>query len=129
MAVSASAGGLDLDDVAWCGVQRGVAGEFGGLFISQEEVSAGLAGFELRGIALDPTTGHLHVLSPERQRLYEVTKAGLVVANRDPGLPNWINTTGHRQGMMLFRWTRPAPGTELPDVRVEKVVLDNLAPH
>jgi hypothetical protein len=44
---------------------------------------AGLAGFELRGIALDPTTGHLHVLSPERQRLYEVTKAGLVVANRD----------------------------------------------
>jgi uncharacterized protein YjiK len=43
----------------------------------------GLAGFELRGIALDPATGHLHILSPERQRLYEVTDTGLVVANRD----------------------------------------------
>jgi hypothetical protein len=44
---------------------------------------SGLAEFELRGIALDPTTGHLHILSPDRQRLYEVTDMGLVVANRD----------------------------------------------
>lgn len=43
----------------------------------------GLAGFDLRGIAFDPTTGHLHILSPQRQRLYEVTDQGLVVANRD----------------------------------------------
>lgn len=44
---------------------------------------SGLAWFNLRGIALDPTTGHLHILSPDRQRLYEVTNSGLVVANRD----------------------------------------------
>ncbi len=38
---------------------------------------------DLQGIAFDPVTGHLHVLSPARQRLYEVTLSGLVVANRD----------------------------------------------
>jgi hypothetical protein len=67
---------------------------------------------------------HSNQLRAQRAEQGEVT---LVVANRDPGLPNWINTTGHRQGMMLFRWTRPAPGTELPEVKVEKVALDSLA--
>jgi len=50
----------------------------------------------------------------------------LVVAQRDPGVPNWINTTGHRQGTMLFRWTRPTPGIELPAISVKKVTLASL---
>ncbi|MFO0711111.1 MAG: hypothetical protein U0353_14785 [Sandaracinus sp.] len=35
----------------------------------------------------------------------------LIVAHTDPGLPNWIETVGHRFGTMCFRWVRPS----LPD--------------
>ena len=52
----------------------------------------------------------------------------LIVSQKDPGLPNWITTVGHRQGTMLFRWTRPAPRTELPAISVEKVTLASLQP-
>ncbi len=27
-----------------------------------------------------------------------------VVAHRDPGVPNWLDTMGHRSGAMVFRW-------------------------
>ena len=37
----------------------------------------------------------------------------IIVAHQDPGLPNWINTVGHEQGAMSFRWiqaeTHPPP--------------------
>ena len=28
----------------------------------------------------------------------------LVVASHDPGQPNWLSTTGHRRGVLFFRW-------------------------
>jgi len=37
----------------------------------------------LRGIAYDPTSGHLHVLNPVDQKLYELTQDGQVIAFRD----------------------------------------------
>ena len=41
----------------------------------------------------------------------------IIVAHRDPGLPNWINTTGHESGTMCFRWirakTHPQPNTRV----------------
>ncbi len=41
----------------------------------------------------------------------------IVVAHEDPGVPNWINTVGHRQGTMCFRWIRakehPQPRTRV----------------
>jgi len=45
----------------------------------------------------------------------------LVIANEDPGVPNWLNATGHGEGKMMMRaWTggvRPAdPATELVDL-------------
>lgn len=41
------------------------------------------------------------------------------IAHRNPGLPNWIDTTGHRTGTMCWRWigAREHP---LLDVQVEK---------
>jgi hypothetical protein len=30
----------------------------------------------------------------------------IVVAHRDPGHPNWIDTTGHTHGIMGLRWVR-----------------------
>ncbi|MEE4024857.1 DUF1214 domain-containing protein [Gordonia sp. PKS22-38] len=41
----------------------------------------------------------------------------IVVAHQDPGLPNWINTTGHECGAMTFRWIRAATHPQ-PTTRV-----------
>ncbi|MEJ2737063.1 MAG: SdiA-regulated domain-containing protein, partial [Anaerolineae bacterium] len=38
---------------------------------------------DLRGLAFDPTTGHLFVLAPVEQMLYELSLTGEVVASRD----------------------------------------------
>lgn len=34
----------------------------------------------------------------------------LIVAHRDPGQPNWIETCGHNEGTMCWRWYRLAVG-------------------
>jgi hypothetical protein len=44
-----------------------------------------------------------------------------VVAHRDPGVPNWLDTTGLREGFMAMRWTYPQPTDRLPTVSVRKV--------
>ncbi len=48
----------------------------------------------------------------------------LVLAHRDPGSPNWIDTEGRRRGLLVYRWvwtrtnpvptSRVLPSTELP---------------
>jgi len=43
-----------------------------------------------------------------------------VVCARDPGLPNWLDSGGHREGMMIFRLSRsddPPPAIETELVR------------
>jgi hypothetical protein len=42
----------------------------------------------------------------------------LVVAHRDPGAPNWIETAGHAFGTMCFRWVRPEGEPPEPSTRV-----------
>jgi uncharacterized protein YjiK len=52
--------------------------------ISQVDLqSTGL--LDPRGLALNPDTGHFHSLSPDKKELYELTKAGQLVAIRDVG--------------------------------------------
>jgi hypothetical protein len=34
----------------------------------------------------------------------------VIVAHQDPGLPNWINTCGHNEGTMCWRWYRLKEG-------------------
>ncbi|MED5263111.1 MAG: DUF1214 domain-containing protein [Myxococcota bacterium] len=48
----------------------------------------------------------------------------LVLAHRDPGVPNWLETAGHRRGTMCLRWVR-AERHPQPAVRV--VRLDEVA--
>jgi len=48
----------------------------------------------------------------------------IVVAHRDPGVPNWIDTAGHSQGTMCFRWIRAA---EHPQPRCRVVKLAELS--
>ena len=40
----------------------------------------------------------------------------VLVADRDPGAPNWLDTAGHRQGYVMFRWLRSE--VEQPACRV-----------
>jgi hypothetical protein len=50
----------------------------------------------------------------------------LVIAHRDPGTPNWLDTRGHRHGHMCLRWLLPDADT--PDVPTCRVVpLDQAA--
>jgi hypothetical protein len=56
-----------------------------------------------------------------------------VVAERDPGLANWLECTGHPRGYLQIRWQRTAREfTEADGPTVEKVRFDELAdrlPH
>ena len=52
-----------------------------------------------------------------------------VVAHRDPGVPNWLDTTGLPVGFMTMRWTYPEPTEHLPTVTVHKVPVDEITDH
>jgi len=44
----------------------------------------------------------------------------LVVAARDPGIPNWISTADHPRGVIWFRWFLPESLPPRPATRVER---------
>jgi hypothetical protein len=44
----------------------------------------------------------------------------IIVAHSDPGVPNWIQTVGHQEGTMCFRWVH-ADETPVPQARVVKL--------
>jgi hypothetical protein len=52
-----------------------------------------------------------------------------VVAHHDPGVPNWVDTTGHPQGFMTARWTYPEMPERLPTVKVTKVAFTQIRKH
>ena len=45
----------------------------------------------------------------------------MVIAHRDPGVPNWLDTEGHREGMMFWRFLLPEEKPEKPRCRVMPV--------
>lgn len=58
------------------------SGSFANAAASSFDISAvGLA--DPVGLAIDPTTGHLHIVSPSQQSLYELDQTGSVVTVRD----------------------------------------------
>jgi hypothetical protein len=42
----------------------------------------------------------------------------IVVASRDPGVPNWLSTAGHRSGVLWFRWFLPEADPDQPTTKV-----------
>nr|VFJ64433.1 MAG: Protein of unknown function (DUF1214) [Candidatus Kentron sp. FW] len=44
----------------------------------------------------------------------------IVVAGRNPGVSNWLDTEGNREGGVIFRWLLPQGDMERPTFRVEK---------
>ncbi len=45
----------------------------------------------------------------------------IAIAHRDPGLPNWLDTAGHREGGVIFRWLLPDGEWGRPAFRVIKI--------
>ena len=55
----------------------------------------------------------------------------LVVAHRDPGVPNWLDTSGHREGFLTPRWAyseRPDE-EQWPSITAKKVRFDEIRAH
>ena len=46
-----------------------------------------------------------------------------VVAHRDPGVPNWLDTMGHTKGPLLFRWVVAEYG---PEAKTKVVPFDQI---
>jgi hypothetical protein len=62
----------------------------------------------------------------------EVDADGLyryVVAHRDPGVPNWVDTTGLPEGFLSFRWTYSKRPDRMPTTNVAKVRFDEIRAH
>ena len=55
----------------------------------------------------------------------------LVVAHRDPGVSNWLDTTGHPTGFLTPRWafTETPPREEWPRISAKKVPFDEIRQH
>jgi hypothetical protein len=54
-----------------------------------------------------------------------------VIAHRDPGVPNWIDTTGLREGYMSPRWTysETPPADRWPTIGTKRVAFDEIRSH
>jgi hypothetical protein len=55
----------------------------------------------------------------------------LVVAHQDPGVPNWLDTTGQPEGFLTPRWaySETPPPDEWPSLRLTKVPFDEIRRH
>ncbi|MHA7648456.1 DUF1214 domain-containing protein [Mycobacterium sp. ML4] len=63
--------------------------------------------------------GFQTVTDPDGVRRY-------VIAHHDPGVPNWLDTAGHRTGFLTVRWTYPAPPGQMPTTVVRKIALSEV---
>jgi len=53
----------------------------------------------------------------------------LVIAHRDPGVPNWVDTTGDPVGYMTPRWTYTVKPEHLPEIQATRVRFDEIRAH
>ncbi len=52
-----------------------------------------------------------------------------VIAHRDPGVPNWLDTTNLSQGFMATRWSYTLNPGELPTIKATKVAFNEIRAH
>jgi hypothetical protein len=63
--------------------------------------------------------GGANVATNSRKATVDVDgRVRLIVSEHDPLQPNWIATTGHREGLMLLRWLLAEQPPEMPGTRV-----------
>ena len=74
---------------------------------------------------------HFRIHTNKHLAQYEKNGAvKIIVAHRDPGLPNWISTAGHESGTMCFRWIKlqaldSAPQPQTRVVNFSKIARGN----
>ncbi|MET0237806.1 MAG: hypothetical protein ABW224_24420 [Kibdelosporangium sp.] len=89
-------------------------------------------GFQLGSmwyISLDDIN-HQTSLTADQARIDPDGRIRYVVAERDPGLANWIETTGHTRGYLQIRWQRLARDLKPEDgPEVEVVPVAELEQH
>ena len=97
------------------------------LVITLPVTGAPYLGFQLRSlwyISLD-YINHQTSLNGTQAQADPDDKIRIVVADRDPGVTNWVETLGHRKGFLQFRWQRVSRQlTELDGPTVELVDFD-----
>jgi len=70
---------------------------------------------------------HQTSLTADQARVDDDGMIRYVVSERDPGLANWIERTGHRRGYLQFRWQRltrdltPADGPTAEVMRFDEL--------
>ena len=92
------------------------------------DLSAGAAGFSLAladdmGCTLDWVNAQTS-LNRTQAHIDHDGMLRVVVATRDPGVANWLDTMGHANGLMQLRWIgRPTP----PEVLVRQIAFEGVA--
>lgn len=73
-----------------------------------------------------PSNTNAHFLEPDPDGVRR-----WVVCHRDPGIANWVSTTGQPHGYTSMRWTYPeAPAQELwPTLQVKKIAFADIRAH
>ncbi|MGH3736879.1 MAG: hypothetical protein ACRDT6_14910 [Micromonosporaceae bacterium] len=99
------------------------------MIISVPRGDAPYLGFQLGSmwyVSLD-YVNHQTSLTADQARTDPDGRIRYVVSERDPGLANWIERTGHRRGYLQLRWQRLARDLEPSDgPAVEVVDVDEL---
>jgi hypothetical protein len=87
---------------------------------------AAYEGFHLANLWGESLDFANHVTSLNRHQAVADADGAIryVIAHRDPGVPNWLDTTGLGEGFMALRWTYSRKPERLPTVAVKKVALD-----
>lgn len=55
---------------------------------------------------------HFSSLNSKQAAVDPDGKVRIVIANKDPGIPNWLDPAGHKEGQVMGRWIGPAPDAE-----------------
>ena len=102
------------------------------LVIALPATDAPYLGFQLGSlwyISLD-YINHQTSLNGTQAQVDADGKIRIVVADRNPGVTNWVETLGHRKGFLQFRWQRISRQlTEADGPTVELVGIDEVAEY
>ena len=99
------------------------------LVITLPQSDAPYLGFQLGSlwyISLD-YINHQTSLNASQAQADPDGKIRIVIADQNPGVTNWVETVGHRRGIMQFRWQRVSrPLTETDGPTASVVAFDEL---
>jgi hypothetical protein len=90
------------------------------LYVETDVPDARYWGLQLATLGWFEQVDPVHRITSLNQRQLRVNADGRVrvaLAHEDPGVPNWLDTGGHREGLLTFRWfwprSDPSPRTRV----------------